>query len=837
MTRAARFRSLLQQAPSLRATAPSLGLAARLEPATLPATLLALALLPGHAAAAIASAVPIGPLVQVIDTDERDDHVDISVQFSCSVRYIGNTPINHGSRTTITLRLGPDCGPLVNAFPPELPLVGGGGELVTGARVESFVPGEVALELSWNRELDFVMAPTATGLGLRVRLIGTGHQRRASGLISETEAPQGYAVNLESSSEKFGQNAVEAAATALTTQAYVSETDIEETHWYRLRVGPFSTRAEAERVLQIAQAAYPRAWVATNDEQSDLTVIERAGVPSPAAAVPTDPPLPDEQRTQILRDARAAMEKHQYPEAVDLLSRLLRQPEYPARAEAQELMGLVRERAGQLAQAKAEYQAYLQRYPDGPGAGRVRGRLQALAAASIAPKSTGEFGAAQDNRWTMVGSGALTYQYAKDQTASAGTTTGSTSANAALIYGDLLVRDRGERYDFTARVDAGYTQNLVTTFGGSQDRTTAAYLELTDRNWGLTGRVGRQSLASLGVIGLFDGVFVGYQVSPMFSVSAAAGLPAYTSYSAFSTQQKFGTVTAEYGPFRQAWVFDAYLFDQIAAGETDRRSIGLQTRYTVPGRTAVILADYDIAFHELNSATLIGNLKVGQLWILGFDADYRRSPLLELSNALIGQNAPDLYALRNEFTPSQIKQLALDRTSTSDTFVVSASRPLGERWQFMVDLAALQLSGTPASGGVVATQTTGLDKNIAVQVSGSSLMQASDLHIFGVRFDDSPTSRSTTLSWDARFALPGAWRFGPRFSVEQLNDAMLGGKQMLYLPEVRGDWTSRRAVFELIAGYQLQQQQTFLPTLSGQTQTGTLDQRSLYISAAYRLRF
>ena len=257
MTRAARFRSLLQQAPSLRATAPSLGLAARLGPATLPATLLALALLPGHAAAAIASAVPIGPLVQVIDTDERDDHVDISVQFSCSVRYIGNTPINHGSRTTITLRLGPDCGPLVNAFPPELPLVGGGGELVTGARVESFVPGEVALELSWNRELDFVMAPTATGLGLRVRLIGTGHQRRASGLISETEAPQGYAVNLESSSEKFGQNAVEAAATALTTQAYVSETDIEETHWYRLRVGPFSTRAEAERVLQDRASRLP----------------------------------------------------------------------------------------------------------------------------------------------------------------------------------------------------------------------------------------------------------------------------------------------------------------------------------------------------------------------------------------------------------------------------------------------------------------------------------------------------------------------------------------------------------------------------------------------------
>jgi hypothetical protein len=394
-------------------------------------------------------------------------------------------------------------------------------------------------------------------------------------------------------------------------------------------------------------------------------------------------------------------------------------------------------------------------------------------------------------------------------------------------------------------VDAGYTQNLVKTFGGSQDRTTAAYVELTDRNWGLTGRVGRQSLASLGVIGLFDGLFVGYQVNSKFSVSAAAGLPAYTSYSSFSTQEKFGTVTVEYGPYRQAWVFDAYLFDETAAGATERRSIGFQTRYSESGRTAVILTDYDIAFRQLNSVTLIGNLKVGEYWILGFDADYRRSPLLQLTNALVGQNVPDLQTLQTQLTPSQIRQLALDRTSTSETFVISASRPLGERWQFMVDVAALELSGTPASPpingtpAVAATPSTGLDKNIAVQMSGLSLLQANDLHIFGVRFDDSPTARSTTLSWDARFALPGAWRVGPRFSVEQLNDRMLGGKQWLYLPQVRGDWTSRRSIFELIGGYQLQQQQAVQQqqALTGQPQVGALSQRSLYISAAYRLRF
>jgi hypothetical protein len=801
-----------------------------------------------------APALPVGPLVQFIDTDEREDHADISVQFACSVRYVTNNPVSRGTGTTITLRLGPDCGTQFGTIPPELPLVGGGGHLVTGARVDSIVPGEITLELTWSKPLDFVMAPTASGLGLKVRLLNT-NKRKGNVFVAESEPPAGYSVNLDSSQMKFPRESVEAAAASLQTQAYVSETDIEDEHWYRLRVGPFTTRKEAERVLKIAQATYPRAWLAVNDEQTDLSVVERAGVQSAASSGPTDPPLPDGERTQILRDARVALEKHRYPEAVDLLNRLLRQPEYPARAEAQELMGLVRERAGQLAQAKAEYAEYLRRYPGGAGAARVRGRLQALAAASLAPKSTGEFGAAAKDRWTMAGSAAVSYQYGRDQTVSNGTTTTTNSLSTALVYGDLLLRGRGERYDFIARVNAGYTRNLGSSFGGSQDRTTAAYAELTDRYFGITARVGRQSLASQGIVGLFDGLYVSYQMNPKWAVSAAAGLPAYTSYSSVSSRQKFATVTAEFDPFHQAWVFDTYFFDETDAGATERRSIGLQTRYSAAGRTAVVLADYDIAFQQLNSLTLIGNARLGQHWVFGFDADHRRSPLLELSNALIGQSAPDLATLQSQstppLTPSQIRQLALDRTSTSNTVVISASRSLGERWQFMADISALELSGTPASAAigatattsgvaaVAATQSTGLDKNVSVQMAGSSLLQASDMHIFSVRYDASRTSRSTTLSWDARFVVTGNWRLGPRFSVERLNDSTLGGKEMLYLPQVRGDWTDRKSVFEVIAGYQVQNQQALQQqqTSTGQPVSTSVNQRSLYISAAYRVRF
>ena len=67
--------------------------------------------------------VPTGRIVQFIDTQELEDHADISVEFACLVRYVTNIPASHGSSTRITLRLGPDCGARFGFIAPELPLV------------------------------------------------------------------------------------------------------------------------------------------------------------------------------------------------------------------------------------------------------------------------------------------------------------------------------------------------------------------------------------------------------------------------------------------------------------------------------------------------------------------------------------------------------------------------------------------------------------------------------------------------------------------------------------------------------------------------------------------
>jgi len=62
---------------------------------------------------------------------------------------------------------------------------------------------------------------------------------------------------------------------------------------------------------------------------------------------------------------------------------------------------------------------------------------------------------------------------------------------------------------------------------------------------------------------------------------------------------------------------------------------------------------------------------------------------------------------------------------------------------------------------------------------------------------------------------------------------------MLYLPQVRGDWTSRRSVFELTAGYQVQNQQALQQqqTVTGQAGDDPGGPTFTISLAAYRVRF
>jgi len=791
------------------------------------ASWLTLAAGPAHAQLA-------GPLVQLIDADERDEHTNLAVEFSCSVRYVAHNPASHGSATTIRLRLGPDC-PAGGAGVPEIPTVGGSGALNITARLEDAGLGDVQLTLNWGKALDFVLAPTSDGRGIRLRLLRAGRGSVGKvGVGEPAEAPEGYAVNLVSSRDKIDAQVVQVAATTLKANAYVSELDIDGTHWYRLRVGPFTTRREAERVLRAATQQYPRAWVGINDETStEVTAVATSALPVSAGAGPTDPALPEAERSRLLRAVQGAIKKRQFPQAIELLTKLLRQPEFPDRQMAQEMLGLTYQRSGQLAQAKAAYEEYLRRYPEGLGAPRIRNRLRTLAAAGRGARATGDFGGGErELGWSLTGTASQLYQNGRDHVEVGGTSTDTTSVNVLLTDVDALARRRGFRYDFSTRASGGYMHTLGTggsgSGGASSGRVNAFYAELADRQLGLAGRFGRQSHAGDGILGIFDGAFVSWQWRPTLTLNAALGLPADTARSGINTDRQFIALSADFGPYEQAWDFSTFVVGQQISGNADRRAVGFETRYFVPGRTAVLLVDYDFSFQALNSAILMGNWALPGRWVLAFDIDHRRTPVLMLRNAIIGQPVTDFSALEALFTPAEIEQLARDRTPVTDALSLSLSRPLSERWQLMADAFAMRVGATPDSGGVIGMPATGLDRSLQLQLSGSSLLHASDLHFFGVRVQQSPDQRSAMLMWNARFPLAGAWRIGPRFRVERRENDTTQSTQTLYVPEVRFDWSSPRSIFEFNAGGELGQQQ--LPADTQRT-------RRLYFLLGYRLRF
>ena len=80
---------------------------------------------------------------------------------------------------------------------------------------------------------------------------------------------------------------------------------------------------------------------------------------------------------ELVAEGRKAIAVKDYDRAVEILTKAagLGSPL------AQELLGLARERAGQLAQAKLAYADYLTSYPTGEGAERVRQRLSGVMAA------------------------------------------------------------------------------------------------------------------------------------------------------------------------------------------------------------------------------------------------------------------------------------------------------------------------------------------------------------------------------------------------------------------------------------------------------------------------
>ena len=304
--------------------------------------LLCAALLTG--APVLAQLTGAGPnrLVSVIDVSEHEDQVDLTMVFNCSMRFVNNLPASEGKEVRIQLAPLPDCGlsPLALVATETPPVLGGAG-VVRSTRMEGIAPGQVTLTVTFVKNEQYVIAQGADPHGLRLRLINHKRQKPQVLVGGQPAELAQYAINLDSEPKAYPQAEIDLAHARLKAPIYVSDVTVNDEKWYRLRAGPIADRKEADRLLELALHDYPRAWLAIGDDS--VTNSSGAASTQPEALPPvekigSDPPLQPEELKRLMAEARNALDKHDYKLAVTVLTKLQRQPEFPERASAQELL-------------------------------------------------------------------------------------------------------------------------------------------------------------------------------------------------------------------------------------------------------------------------------------------------------------------------------------------------------------------------------------------------------------------------------------------------------------------------------------------------------------------
>jgi hypothetical protein len=412
----------------------------------------------------------------------------------------------------------------------------------------------------------------------------------------------------------------------------------------------------------------------------------------------------------------------------------------------------------------------------------------------------------------------------------------TTQDSAIFTDVDLLARRRGETFDWLGRFSGGYDKTFAPGGAnvGDATRVSLASMELLDKPMGLLARIGRQVNNTGGILGTFDGVFLSWQFRPSWAIDAAVGYPVNLLTIAPQTDLRFESLALVYTPRNAHWDGEIFAVTQQYDGLKDRQAVGFEGRYLGSRASLVALLDYDTFYHSLNTASLLGTVQLPARWTLSLDAERRNSPVLTTGNALIGQQVTNLTGLEETFTLEQIYQAARDRTPITSNYNFTATKALGQRFQFTTVVSATQTAATPASFGVNAQPATGMLFNYQAQLYGSDLWSKGDFNVVTLTHGNTEIGRIDSVSLTSRLPVGGAWRLAPRFTIQRLSDQTDSSSQTSYIPSALLDWQRGNKLLQFEVGGELGSREAFLQLANGQF-VQTQKTTRYYASLSYRL--
>ena len=777
----------------------------------------------------------------------------IEVRFNCKAEYLRHEPQGISDRLRVYLDPTGICNgvsPIVAESRSRLRPVNSDNANLMDLEYDGDSPAGPMLTFNFSRPVAFDVDMSGVSFGLVVTVSAASDQtaRTAPAPIRPsvphrqvpraTEEDPNYVINLVS----FRRTPTIADATGLELASdqrlYYSEVIVDGKTWYRLRLGNFASGDAAAAALGDLKAKFPGAWIDEIDKDTD--VIEIGAAEQAIAQEPIDMPDGDgtaQSKVDVLMDdARKSIAAGEISRAIQIYTKVLQQAEHPRMAEAQEYLALAREKNGQMAHAKAEYQRYLSLYPDTEGAIRVNQRLSALLASdrragqsTVAANAKAGGRISRQNNWRVQTYFSQYYRRDVNQQSDQ-----DEILSQSALYSDINfdARRRGERFDFSSRLSAGYRNDFLEERIGSGDslRVSYAYADVADAVTGLRGRIGRQSRNSGGVLGRFDGLNLGYQFNERIQLNTVIGKPAYSSSDGIDSSRTFYGVSANYGPILENLDLGAFYIAQDIEGVQDRQAVGTEFRYFGTNQSLWGMVDYDLAYGELASAFLQGSWRFESRFSIHGQVNRRGSPFLSTSNALIGQPVLTFQELVQIYSEDELRQLGRDRTALSTTYTVGLSYPISPKLQINADASQSTMDATPASGGVFATEESTY-KYYSGSLVASSILKEGDVSIISARLSDSDTSRVISLTFDSRYPIGRTWRINPRLRVDRRQRLADPNYEWLYTPGIRIQYRrSQKFRIELEAGKQFVQRDTDIANLN-------LDRESYFINIGYQSFF
>jgi len=554
---------------------------------------------------------------------------------------------------------------------------------------------------------------------------------------------------------------------------------------HSLQLGFFASAAEAELAKKLLASSYPQARVQPVSHQEHANSA-RTMVSVPIAVTPTIPTPEkiaqtvaaagtglDKQANDLLERSRAALTRGDNKTAIRVLGQLLKLPPNRHSQDAQELIGLAHERHGETAQAKEEYVLYLRLYPEGEGTERVRQRLANL---EMAPTTKTLVAVKKKQVDVSTAYGGLSqYYYRGNSRAEITQMIGPTMPEtltaldqSALISNlDITGRFRSGDYDNRVVVRDSYTLNFLEN-AEDVNRLYSAYAEVRNKLHDYSGRLGRQPGNSGGVLGRFDGISMGYSIFPKWRVNIVAGEP--VEFNPINSDKQFWGTSLDLGTFAEHWNGSAYYLSQTVDGIIDRQAVGTELRYFDPHRSMLSLVDYDLSYGTLNIALLQGTLQVGNKTNMNLLIDHRKAPVLQTSNAVIGETDTSIRSQLLTLSEDQLRALAETRTPTADLILFGATHNFSPTWQLGGDIKRYNISGTPASGTLPASPGTGNVYVYTVQGIGTGLLTKRDVSVLSLSYLVSDTYDGESVAFNNRTLIEEKWTFDLSLRYYQQKD-------------------------------------------------------------------